>query len=613
MIPPELLTEWARLLMGSLRAAGLRDVVISPGSRSTPFAWAALQDPGLVCRSIVDERSAAFFAVGHARLTGAPVLLICTSGSAPANYFPAIVEAAEAGVPLLVLTADRPLELQHAAAPQTIDQIKLYGDHVRASYELGAPDPDPRGFRGLPRLAAQALFTALHPLPGPVHLNARARKPLEPGPDGTAPASPQPDPGGGLPDVDALIAGIRPTRPPTNAPDPDALDALAARVDGTGRGVIVCGPALPGDAADGRAVAELARRAGFPVVAEPASQLRFGVGPRPDHDLDAFAALLEIDRFAEAHRPELVLQIGRPPTASAWHRALDAWATEHWVLAPRGWPAWDAMGPLVHGSPTASVTALAEAIRERGSGHVGTRSADAPWLDRLAAANATAWRATDTALEDGFSEGAAVREVVDRLPRGSVLALGNSLPIREAEQFVPAGDRGLIVWTQRGANGIDGLVSGAAGAAATGRATTLLLGDVSFLHDVGGLAAARALPAPLTVVVLNNGGGRIFERLPLAERLAGDPTLDTWLTPPGLDIEAACRAFGVGYARATDRETLVAALDDVTGASGTPVSGAASSCTVIEVVIPEGGTTEHQRRLRARIAAALDRIGTGPA
>lgn len=600
----ELQTQWARLLLGSLRGAGLRQVVISPGSRSTPFAWAALRDPGLECRSIIDERSAAFFALGHARITGAPVLVLCTSGTAAANYFPAVVEAAEAGVPLLVLTADRPLELQRADAPQTIDQVKLYGEHARAFFELGPPDTDPRMLRALPRLAAQALFTSLHPLPGPVHLNARARKPLEPSPgvvdmasgDDEAPAAqgPATEPAGAAaPDVEALIRAVRPTAPPRVSPDPDALEALARRLAETTRGIIVCGPALAGDAADPSAIAALGRATGFPVVAEPASQLRFGEGPRPAYELDAYSSILEARAFADAHRPEMVLQVGRPPTASAWHSALDRWPVDHRVLASHGWPAWTGDARVVHGGLGATVPALVEAL-ERADRTVASR--DAAWRVRLREANALAWRLTDASLEDGFPEGAAVRTVVDRLPRGSVLALGNSLSIREVERFVPAGDRGLEVWSQRGANGIDGLISGAAGAAAAGRPTTLLLGDVAFLHDVGGLAAARQTTGSLTVVVLNNGGGRIFERLPLADRLRDDPALATWLTPPGLDIEAACRAFGVPYHRAADRTSLAAKLD------GVPGTGA----SVIEVVVPDGGTTEHQRRLRTRLNQELN-------
>ncbi|HEY4105977.1 MAG TPA: thiamine pyrophosphate-binding protein, partial [Polyangiaceae bacterium] len=177
---PNQLAEWSRLLFGTLARAGIRDVIISPGSRSTPFAWAALKEPELRCRSIWDERVAGFFALGQARVTGRPSVLLCTSGSAPAHYFPALVEASQAHLPVLVLSADRPLELMHANAPQAIDQLKLFGDVCRGFFELGAPSSDSNALRGLVRQLSHACLLASYPVPGPVHLNARAQKPLEP-------------------------------------------------------------------------------------------------------------------------------------------------------------------------------------------------------------------------------------------------------------------------------------------------------------------------------------------------------------------------------------------------------------------------------------------------
>jgi 2-succinyl-5-enolpyruvyl-6-hydroxy-3-cyclohexene-1-carboxylate synthase len=404
----------------------------------------------------------------------------------------------------------------------------------------------------------------------------------------------------GLLDVTTFLNSVRPAVPPQIVPDSAALDDLAGRIRAARRGLLVCGPATARDAADPDDLADLADVTGFPVVAEPASQLRFGSGPRPGLEIDAFAALIEVDAFVAEHRPDLVIRLGRPPTASAWHAALNVWQSEHWVLAPYGWPVAGNRGHVVHGPLDAAVPALTRALRR----DLETRKAAGPspsldeWREGLRRANAVAWQVIDASLEGGFSEGAAVRGVVDKLPRGSVLALGNSLPIREVERFVPAADRGLHVWSQRGANGIDGLISGAAGAAASGRPTTLIVGDVSFAHDVGGLAAARDR-APLTVVVLNNGGGRIFERLPLAEQLANDRAFDTWLTPPELDIEAACRAFSAEYARAADGDALGSALDQALG----PRSG--HRCCVIEVIVPEGGTTLHQRQLRDHLAEAL--------
>lgn len=599
MTPSNLLTEWARLLLATLRAAGVRDVVISPGARSTPFAWAALEEPALRCRSIIDERSAGFFAVGHARITGAPVLLICTSGSAAANYMPAVVEAAESCTPVLVLTADRGLDLQHAGAPQTIDQTKLYGGFVREHFELGTPDVHPRMLRAVQRLAAQAVLTARSPVPGPVHLNARARKPLEPDPGAGDDAA------GLRAAVDALIArGPAAAHVPTAAPTLDAIEATARAVRGARRGLIVCGPALPRDAPAPAAVAALARATGFPVIAEPASQQRFARDIEPSCWIDGFATLIATAAFRDSAEPDLVLQLGRPPTASAWSGYLERWpGAERIVIAPHGWPdPWSGATAVIRSPIGAAIEALVPAVAALDPGDGGPAAPiardSATWLARLVGANDTAWEVTDAAVREGFSEGAAVRAVVDALPDGGVLGVGNSLPIREVEMFVRAARRPITVWAQRGANGIDGLVSGAAGAAmAADRPTTLLVGDVSFAHDIGGLAAARGIGVPLAIVVLDNGGGRIFDRLPLADRVAGG-RLDVWLTPPAIDLAAAAATFGIPHARAMELDSLDTALR---------MSATTIGPSVIEVVVPDGGTTEHQLRLLERLDETLRR------
>ncbi|NIP78194.1 MAG: hypothetical protein GWM90_02905, partial [Gemmatimonadetes bacterium] len=343
----------------------------------------------------------------------------------------------------------------------------------------------------------------------------------------------------------------------------------------------------PAAAVDSGAVDALARVTGYPVVAEAASQLRFA-GLDPAATLDAFDSLLDLPRFVATYRPDLVLQVGRPPTASAWNVAIEAWPdTGRYVLAPHDWADPWSTATVIRTPLTAGVGALTRALGP-------DAAAETEWRDELRGLDRRAWSVIEAALAEGFSEAAAVRAVVDRLPRDGVLAVGNSLPIREVNAFVPSGDSGIPVWSQRGANGIDGLISGAAGAAAaSGRPVTLLLGDVSFAHDVGGLRAIRDLPAPVTVVVLNNGGGRIFERLPLADRLADDPALDAWLTPPGVDVGAAAAAFGLDHARATDVQSLGAALD------------ATADGGVVEVVVPAGGTTAHQRDLARRLETVL--------
>ena len=560
MTPPNLLTEWARLLIGSLARAGITDAVISPGSRSTPFTWAALNEPKLTTRVIVDERAAGFFAVGHAKMTGAPVLLICTSGSAAANYFPAIVEADRSGTPLVVLTADRPFELQAADAPQTIDQVKLYGSAVRHYFDPGMPDAAPSALVGLRRVAAQAALFARGPVPGPIHINARARQPLEPVEAG--------DDAGR-----ALAAAV--TRlleqPATSAPAPllvppaAALDEVARACARARRGVIVCGPMAPWQAPRPELIADLSLRTGFPILPEATSQLRFTAADpafEPPVRVASFDALLRSASFRVRFRPDVVLRIGGPPTSTAWRELMersaratddDARIAEH-VIAPNGWsdPHSTAASMLLC-SLEPGVRALLEALPR-------TSQQDRAWVDFLIAADRAAAEALPPAR--GFDEAIAVRAILERAPRDAILAVGNSLPVREVDTFSAAAGHPLTVWSQRGANGIDGLIAGAAGAASAARRPTLLLiGDVSVLHDAGGLAVARACEAPLAIVVLDNGGGRIFEQLPLARSGFAREHAHAWLTPPRVDFEALARAFGVAYARGSDLSSTAAALD----------------------------------------------------
>jgi 2-succinyl-5-enolpyruvyl-6-hydroxy-3-cyclohexene-1-carboxylate synthase len=587
--PRNLLGEWARLLVGSLARAGVRDVVLSPGSRSTPFAWAALREHELTCHTLIDERSAGFFALGQARLSGRPSLLVCTSGSAGAHYLPALVEARQAFLPLIVLTADRPFELQDCAAAQTIDQTRLFGDHAKKYVELGEPDADPSALRALARKASQAVHAARWPEPGPVHLNARARKPLEP-----QPATSESERALRT-SVSALLE-----RGPTLAasgdvsPDPAAIAAVAHACRDARRGLLVCG-ALPASRSDqAAAVTELALALGFPLLCEAPSQLRLAL---PDVRLeslvcDAFDLLLG----ASALDPDLVVELGPPLTSGALERHLAAHPElERHVIAPFGWPdPASSARTLLAANLAAGASALRAAL-----GTDFDRERSAGWRATVSTLNALAWRSIEAELaKNGLSEGVAVRAVVDSLAPGAVLVVGNSLPVREVDQFCRARAGGVRVSCQRGANGIDGLISGAAGAALAARApTTLLIGDVSFLHDVGGLLAARAVETPLVIVVLNNDGGRIFEQLPLAALPeVGENELLSWITPHGLELKHAAALYGHAYAKITLREELESALRSARERAG---------CSVIEVIVPPHGARDLARRIHERFRSEL--------
>lgn len=590
MTPENLLSEWSRLFVESLADAGLRDAVVSPGSRSTPLVWAFLACDRIRCRSVVDERSAAFYAIGHAKVTGRPALLLCTSGSAAANYFPAVVEAALSRTPLIVVTADRPFELLDASAAQTIDQTKIYGAYVRRFADLGMPDAAPAALVGLRRRAVQALYDAQTPEPGPVHLNFRARKPLEPTEPRTAEAIQLKN------RVDELSA--RPTArlgESQRTASRQVLDEVARDCGATERGIIVCGPTALTRSAAPDSIRRLARRCGFPIYAEATSQMRFSGEGVAEHALDAdgLDLLLRAPSFREHFTPEIVVQIGEPPTSGH----LDRFVANHpgvrrHVVAEHGWPdphgtAWS----LALGNVEETLRGLLAALGPGGS-------PTSAWASFVSEANAAAWRSIESLLGEvpALSEGGAMRAIVESLPAGSVLVLGNSLPVRHVDAFVRGGPRRLDVVCQRGASGIDGVVSTAAGAAgAAARPTVLVVGDLSALHDLGGFHVAASTEAPLVVVVLNNDGGRIFEQLPIADLEIGE-RMRFWTTPHGLHFRGVAELFGFRYEAPDSTFALAKSVASAAAQAG---------CTLVEVVVPPHGARQMSELLETRLEDAL--------
>ncbi|MBX3269175.1 MAG: 2-succinyl-5-enolpyruvyl-6-hydroxy-3-cyclohexene-1-carboxylic-acid synthase [Sandaracinaceae bacterium] len=566
--PANLLTVWADVLLGALAAAGVRDVVASPGSRSTPFVLAAARHPALTLRVVVDERSAGFFALGLARAGGAPPLLLSTSGTAPAHYYPAVIEASEAGLPLLVLSADRPAALVRAGAPQTTDQTRLYGVHARAFADLGLPEGTDAALATLAQTARWAVERALGPEPGPVQLNAPADKPLEPVQARTDEERALVDRAAGL-----ALGGPAPRARPS--PDAAALAALADALARAERPVLYAGPL--GADAPRDTVLDFARRVGVTVLAEASSQLRFG--PRDGvRTADAFDWWL-----GESPTPDLVLEVGATPTSS---RTLE------WLGRGARVPRF-VVGGTRRRDPAGTARAvvlgelgdLLDAIGARVVGVTRERGDDA-----FAVLEERAWARVEACLADApFGEAHATRCVLERAPEGARLVLGNSLPIRHVDRYVRGGGRRLRILSQRGVNGIDGTLAGAAGAAAaSGEPTLALLGDVAFAHDVGSLALAAHAPGPLVLVVLDNGGGRIFEELPVA-RAGVDMTLFT--TPTALDLAAAARTFGLAYAEAAGTRALEGALDEALARRG---------ATLVRVVVPPHGAAALVRAIQER-------------
>jgi 2-succinyl-5-enolpyruvyl-6-hydroxy-3-cyclohexene-1-carboxylate synthase len=584
-----LLGEWARLLCGTLCAAGVSDLFISPGSRSTPFAWQALHTRGLGCHAVIDERSAAFMALGLARATGRPAALLCTSGSAPAHYFPALIEAALAFLPLLVITADRPFEAQHSGAAQSIDQLKLYGDHVRRYFELGLPDAAHSALVGMRRAVAQAVAIARGPLPGPVHLNARARKPLEPR------AAAGDEQSALTLRVGALLAApltrhVLPVRAPAAALTRELAQALvAARA-----GAIVLGPLPPARRAMAGSLAELATALGFPILAEASSQMRFALSA---HALACpeFVWLLRSEPLRRRHAPDLLLYLGATPTCSALERwALESGASRY-VLAEYASPDSQGNARIIgQGDLALSLEALQRAIAlQSDRPHPAQRAFARGLLDAGRACAALV--SEELAAEPALAEGAAVACIARALPDGAQWMLGNSLPLRDVDAYVSA-CADVTILSQRGANGIDGLVSGAAGSALGAKLPTLLLlGDVSLLHDLGGLAVARRSTTPLVLAVIDNDGGRIFDQLPVCELYETEPELARfWRTAPGWDLTHAAALFGLHYcAPRTETELGAAARDALLR----------NSATLLHVRVGCDSARRVRERVQVRLAA----------
>lgn len=571
MPPRNLLARWTELFVRTLIESGVARFVVSPGSRSTPIVL-ALAGAGAELTVVRDERAAAFFALGMVRVTGRPVAVVCTSGTAPGHYLPAVMEARASRLPLLMITADRPGELHGMAAPQTAAQDHLFGAHAVGYFDLGTPDPAPAALAGLRRVAAQAALRTTYPERGPVQVNLRARRPLEPAPDES--------PEGSALDVAVAALLARPCPAaiaPATAPHPSAVTALDAALAKSARPLFVCGPTVHLDRARAAEIAGLAERVGAPLLAEAGSQLRFGTAARGV--LDGYDVVLRSPGAMAALAPDLVISVDAPPTSAPLLSALAAWSAPRWVLAEAGWPDVDNRAERVLLGP---VGALASAVARPGHGGAGDYRA------RWHAASTRAW-----ALQEDLraSEGEATRAALAGTPDGAVVVLGNSLPIRHVETYAPAVDRGFTVLVQRGVNGIDGLVATATGAArAAGRPVTLLLGDVSLLHDATSLELGQGLATSLVVVVLDNRGGRIFEMLPLAQT-PGAP-MELFTTPPDVDLTALAAAYRAHHLRVEGPDEVAAAVAEAHRRPGV---------SVVQVAVPPHGAQEALQEL-ARLA-----------
>lgn len=542
-----------------LARSGVKLAVVSPGSRSTPLALALWREPGIEVEIALDERSASFFALGAAQATGCPVALVCTSGTAAANYHPAVAEADLSSIPLIVLTADRPPELRDIGAGQTIDQIKLFGDAVRWFCEVGSHDADDSGLLHFRSTACRAFAAATgDPRPGPVHLNFPLRDPL-------APIA-----GGGKVTATRRLAlegradgPLTAVEQATCGADRATVSRLVAMIQAAERILILAGRQT--DPALRQPLARLANACRAPVLAEPTSQFRLG-----PHDRGAVITAYE--RIARRRQgelaPDLIIRLGEFPTS----KQLRLWMAETdpaQIVVDPGYGWYEPVRTadlIVRCDPSTLLHQIENTAEQRIDGPAGSSFWNR-WME--------AEKEERLAIEQDWSKTAALNagEAQARLAQlqgdGNLVYTASSLAIRDQEESVPSLDRDLFFIANRGANGIDGLLASGLGAArASARPTTIVTGDLGFFHDVSSLALARALEVPVRIVVLNNEGGGIFERLPQREAMAADEFDSLMRTPAGHSIEDAARLYGLPFHRTPDLDSLEAAF----GADGDAVS-----------------------------------------
>jgi 2-succinyl-5-enolpyruvyl-6-hydroxy-3-cyclohexene-1-carboxylate synthase len=560
MIPVNSTFAPIQALVEELVRCGMTHAVTCPGSRNAPLALTLAQQEGLTAVSVVDERSAGFVALGIAKTTRRPVAITTTSGTAAANLLPAVVEAHEAAVPLIVLTADRPPELREIGAGQAIDQIKLYGSFAKWFVEVGNLPPSRASAIHHRQLGCRAYYTARLGRPGPVHLNFPLREPLAPRREELDPADWEGRPDG---------------RPWTRASEGLHLGAVDFGV-APERGLIVCG----GDAASYAPMAvHLGQALGWPVLAEPTSGGRWGSDSSGATNVIAhYDLLVRNERFA-SERPELVLRVGEMPTS----KPLRAWleGCREFIVDPHlDW----------HDPARAAEAILAiapEALQAPPGVDGGGADSASAWLDR--------WRRADLIVAE---ELAAAPEPFEPLAY-NVLAdlaetiwVSSSLPIRDVESYFPRTDRYIEILANRGANGIDGVVSSAAGASIAKQAPVhLIIGELALLHDIGGLVTARRAGAELAILCVNNGGGGIFDFLPVAEQSDKQPYEDHIATPVDFDVATAAALGGFQHRRATTAAEVRRQL---------------RPGVLVEFVVDRRTSLERHRELAACIVKRLD-------
>ncbi len=580
----------ARALIGELAACGVRNVCIAPGSRSTPLVFAVAECSELRDWIIHDERGGAYFALGMARELHEAVAIVSTSGTAAANFLPAVAEASLACVPLIVLTADRPSELRGFGAAQTIDQARIFGSHVRWNFDVAPPCGHNKELESMRALGCRAVAEATAPPAGPVHLNLCFREPLID--TDAADSLSEPERGGAAQTKARRHPSIR-VHPSAPSLYPQTIRELAHAMTRATRGLIVCGPRTQGSHADdssgdvssAEAISRLATRLRWPILADVLSGLRFGA-----HDLSqvvhAHDLLLRESEFTDRRRPDFILQFGSLPVSKATSQWLATLRdVRHIVVAEPGlWPDPEhAASDLVHTTTLEFCRSLVPELsgRTTDAATIQAGPLDPHWLQSWIEAGRLAYDAAhaEFARVSELCEAAVPGIVAEALLEPANLSVGNSMPVRDLDSFAAPSPKRIRMLCNRGANGIDGVVSASLGAAAVcPTPLVLVIGDLSFLHDVSALQLAARQQIDMTVVVINNNGGGIFSFLPQARR---DGVFERYFaTPHGLDLRPIAGSCGARYTEANSAEALTQQLQAAAARSGLDIIEVPSSRAV---------------------------------
>ncbi|KAA0543155.1 2-succinyl-5-enolpyruvyl-6-hydroxy-3-cyclohexene-1-carboxylic-acid synthase [Bacillus sp. BGMRC 2118] len=518
------LTEYLATFIDELVATGVKHAVISPGSRSTPLALLMAEHPTLQTWINIDERSAGFFALGIAKSLKEPVALLCTSGTAAANYFPAIVEATYSRVPLVVLTADRPHELREVGAPQAINQLDMYGSYSKWFVEMAIPENTPSLLNYAKTVAARAVATSMASPAGIVHVNFPLREPL-------------------VPNFDHVVWNHDDTSKKVITKRIEKLSesvtALMKEVSEYEKGIIVCGPhdqeGFP------KAVTELASILGYPILADPLSQVRSGDHSK-EHVVECYDAILRSSEAFNALKPDVVIRLGAMPVSKVLTQLISTSDARYHIVVDED---------LGFRDPTLKATHFLQHdevifCKEVAAG-VGSNREEKGYLHEWLKANELARKILQSHVSDFNFEGDVVRRLSSTLKPSMSLFIGNSMPVRDIDSFYFTDDKHIRILANRGANGIDGIISTALGASVEGKRLVLLVGDITFYHDLNGLLASKLHNLPITIVVVNNNGGGIFSFLPQAKEEKHFELL--FGTPMDLDFEKVVTMYGGHFKR----------------------------------------------------------------